>query len=65
MTIYSVVQLLNPTTILFFLFKRCAGAGHLRDEIVHYRKELEKCPSDDEETRSYLMDMGIKALRSV
>ncbi|OAY63817.1 Paladin [Ananas comosus] len=42
---------------------RCAGAGHLRDEILQHKKELENCPSDDDETRSYLMDMGIKALR--
>ena len=51
--------------ILFFLFNRCAGAGHLRDDILHYRKELEKCPDGDDEHRSYIMDMGIKALRSV
>lgn len=51
------------TTDLLQLFKRCAGAGHLRDEILHYRKELEKCPGEDDERQSYLMDMGIKALR--
>ncbi|KAM0939392.1 putative protein-tyrosine phosphatase [Dioscorea sansibarensis] len=66
-------DILNLTRLLIYgpesklevdiVIQRCAGAGHLRDEIVHYRKELEKCPSDDEETRSYLMDMGIKALR--
>ncbi|XP_072951302.1 uncharacterized protein [Typha angustifolia] len=42
---------------------RCAGAGHLRDDILRHKKELEGCPSDDDETRSYLIDMGIKALR--
>ncbi|XP_077240412.1 metal ion-binding protein isoform X2 [Tasmannia lanceolata] len=41
----------------------CAGAGHLRDDIFYYRKELEKCSDCDDEKRSYLMDMGIKALR--
>lgn len=51
--------------ILIWLFERCAGAGHLRDDILHYKKEFDKCPSDDDESRSYLMDMGIKALRLV
>ncbi|KAA3471475.1 paladin-like [Gossypium australe] len=41
----------------------CAGAGHLRDDILHYCKELEKVPSDDDENRAYIMDMGIKAMR--
>ncbi|XP_058077438.1 uncharacterized protein LOC131225856 isoform X2 [Magnolia sinica] len=45
------------------VIERCAGAGHLRDDILHYRKELEKCHDCDEEKRSYIMDMGIKALR--
>ncbi|KAF6164665.1 hypothetical protein GIB67_035100 [Kingdonia uniflora] len=45
------------------VIERCAGAGHLRDDILFYRKELEKCPRGDDEHRSYLMDMGIKALR--
>eukprot|EP00268_Persea_americana_P018041 TRINITY_DN18855_c0_g1_i4.p1 TRINITY_DN18855_c0_g1~~TRINITY_DN18855_c0_g1_i4.p1 ORF type:complete len:1287 (-),score=280.78 TRINITY_DN18855_c0_g1_i4:321-4181(-) len=45
------------------VIERCAGAGHLRDDILHYRKELEKCPDGDDEHRSYIMDMGIKALR--
>ncbi|CAL9065489.1 unnamed protein product [Musa banksii] len=45
------------------IIERCAGAGHLRDDILHYKKEFDKCPSDDDESRSYLMDMGIKALR--
>lgn len=43
--------------------KRCAGAGHLRDDILYYSKELEKFPDGDDEQRAYLMDMGIKALR--
>ena len=43
--------------------KRCAGAGHLRDDIYYYSKELEKFPDVDDENRVYLMDMGIKALR--
>ncbi|KAJ6803183.1 paladin [Iris pallida] len=45
------------------VIERCAGAGHLRDDILHYRKEVEKYPNGDDEARSYLMDMGIKALR--
>ncbi|KAJ0985221.1 hypothetical protein J5N97_003577 [Dioscorea zingiberensis] len=66
-------DILNLTRLLIYgpesklevdnVIESCAGAGHLRDDIVHYRKELEKCPSDDDETRSYLTDMGIKALR--
>ncbi|KAH0465704.1 hypothetical protein IEQ34_005807 [Dendrobium chrysotoxum] len=47
------------------LVLKCAGAGNLRDEILYYRKELLNCSSDDDETRSYIMDKGIKALRSV
>ncbi|XVF72882.1 hypothetical protein PTKIN_Ptkin12aG0156200 [Pterospermum kingtungense] len=47
------------------IIERCAGAGHLRDDILYYSKKLEKVPSDDEEHRAYLMDMGIKALRLV
>ncbi|XP_038874639.1 paladin isoform X1 [Benincasa hispida] len=42
---------------------RCAGAGHLRDDILYYCKELKKFPGYDDEHRAYLMDMGIKALR--
>ncbi|KAG4132644.1 hypothetical protein ERO13_D08G045766v2 [Gossypium hirsutum] len=41
----------------------CAGAGHLRDDILHYSKELEKVPSDDDENRACIMDMGVKAMR--
>ncbi|CAJ2628923.1 unnamed protein product [Trifolium pratense] len=42
---------------------RCAGAGHLRDDILYYCKEFEKFTDGDDEERAYLMDMGIKALR--
>ncbi|XP_078171859.1 metal ion-binding protein isoform X2 [Carex rostrata] len=45
------------------IIDRCGGAGHLRDDILQYKKALEKCNSHDDEARSYLMDMGIKALR--
>ncbi|KAF8008217.1 hypothetical protein BT93_K2020 [Corymbia citriodora subsp. variegata] len=45
------------------IINRCAGAGHLQDDILYYRKELEKLSECDDEKRSYLMDMGIKALR--
>lgn len=53
---------------MFVLFcslyvNRCAGAGHLRDDIFYYSKELEKFPDVDDEQGAYLMDMGIKALR--
>lgn len=42
---------------------RCADVGHLRDDIFQYKKELESCPGGDEELRSHIKDMGIKALR--
>ncbi|CAH9140358.1 unnamed protein product [Cuscuta epithymum] len=46
------------------VIERCAGAGHLREDIVHFATELKKFPSDgDDEHRAYLMDMGIRALR--
>ncbi|KAG4186306.1 hypothetical protein ERO13_A08G035200v2 [Gossypium hirsutum] len=45
------------------IIERCAGAGHLRDDILHYSKELEKVPSNDDENRAYIMDMGVKAMR--
>ncbi|PPD76768.1 hypothetical protein GOBAR_DD26307 [Gossypium barbadense] len=45
------------------IIERCAGAGHLRDDILHYSKELEKVPSDDDENRACIMDMGVKAMR--
>lgn len=46
-------------------FYRCAGAGHLRDDILHFSEELQKFPNDDDEQRACIMDMGIKALRLV
>lgn len=45
------------------VIERCAGAGHLRDDIFYYSKELEKFTDVDDEHGAYLMDMGIKALR--
>lgn len=45
------------------IINRCAGAGHLLGDILCYRKELEKLSNCDDEKRSYLMDMGRKALR--
>lgn len=44
---------------------RCAGAGDLREDILQYRKALRDCShdDDDDEARSYVMDMGTKALR--
>lgn len=49
------------------LLSRSSGAGHLRDDILYYRKELQKIYNfeEKEEHRSYLLDMGIKALRLV
>lgn len=45
------------------VIERCAGAGHIRDDILYYNREFEKCTDDGDEERAYLMDMGIKALR--
>ncbi|XP_057718159.1 uncharacterized protein LOC130932763 [Arachis stenosperma] len=45
------------------VIERCAGAGHIRDDILHYSKAFQKFTDDDDEKRAYLMDMGIKALR--
>ncbi|KAJ0650990.1 putative protein-tyrosine phosphatase [Helianthus annuus] len=45
------------------IIERCAGAGHLRDDILFYSKELEKFEGHDDEHKAYIMDMGIKALR--
>ncbi|TYI00405.1 hypothetical protein ES332_A11G132600v1 [Gossypium tomentosum] len=42
---------------------QCAGTRHLRADILHYSKELEKVPSDDDENRAYIMDMGVKGMR--
>lgn len=44
---------------------RCAGAGHLKEDICYYTKELNKLPNTKDEDRSYIMDMGVKALRLV
>ncbi|KAG0482268.1 hypothetical protein HPP92_010352 [Vanilla planifolia] len=45
------------------IIERCALVGNIRDDILYYRKELQNCPIEDDETRAFLMDMGIKALR--
>ncbi|CAN6569823.1 unnamed protein product [Malus baccata var. baccata] len=45
------------------VIERCAGAGHLRDDILYYSKELKKFPDADDEQRACVMDMGIKALK--
>ena len=37
----------------------------MRDDILYYSEKLEKLSNGDDEHRAYLMDMGIKALRSV
>ncbi|CAI8615290.1 unnamed protein product [Vicia faba] len=45
------------------VIERCAGAGHIRDDILYYKREFEKLTDDDDEERAYLMGMGVKALR--
>ncbi|ESW35260.1 hypothetical protein PHAVU_001G220000 [Phaseolus vulgaris] len=45
------------------VIERCAGAGHVREDILYYNRKFEKFTDDDDEERAYLMDMGIKALR--
>ncbi|KAJ7977775.1 Paladin [Quillaja saponaria] len=45
------------------IIERCAGAGHLRDDILYYRKKLEKFTGGDDEHQAYIMDIGLKALR--
>ncbi|KAI6672581.1 hypothetical protein NL676_000487 [Syzygium grande] len=70
---YDYGDILNLTRVLEYgpkskadvdcIINRCAGAGHLQDDILYYRKELEKLSDCDDEKRSYLMDMGVKALR--
>lgn len=42
---------------------RCAGAGHIRDDIVSYTKELKQASHGNEEQQASLIDMGVKALR--
>lgn len=45
------------------IIQQCAGAGHLKEDICYYTKELNKLPNTKDEDRSYIMDMGVKALR--
>lgn len=45
------------------IIERCAGAGHLRDDIVYYTKEMKQACDGNEEHQAYLIDMGVKALR--
>ncbi|KAL9435401.1 hypothetical protein AB3S75_021637 [Citrus x aurantiifolia] len=66
-------DILNLTRVLVYgpqskadvdtIIERCAGAGHLRDDILHYSEELKKFSNEYDEQRAYLMDIGIKALR--
>ncbi|XP_039035900.1 uncharacterized protein LOC120172525 [Hibiscus syriacus] len=44
------------------IIERCAGAGHLRGDILHYSKALKEVCNDDDEHQAYIMDMGIKAM---
>lgn len=45
------------------IIERCAGAGHIRDDIVHHTRELKEACYGSEEHRAYVTDMGVKALR--
>ncbi|XP_057517850.1 uncharacterized protein LOC130798771 [Amaranthus tricolor] len=45
------------------IIERCVGAGHIREDIVYYTKELKQGCDGNEEHEAYLIDMGIKALR--
>lgn len=45
------------------IIERCAGAGHIRDDIVSYTKELKQASHGNEEQQASLIDMGVKALR--
>lgn len=56
---------LDPSSLIVCLFclQRCAGAGHIREDIVYYTKELKKGCDGNDEHEAYLIDMGIKALR--
>lgn len=45
------------------IIERCAGAGHLQDDILYYSEQVRKFSDSNDEHRVYLMDMGIKALR--
>ncbi|KAK9086163.1 hypothetical protein Syun_028557 [Stephania yunnanensis] len=66
-------DILNLTRVLIYgpkskmevdvVIERCAGAGHLREDILYYKSKLENISNDDDEKRAYLMDMGTKALR--
>lgn len=48
---------------IYIFLNRCAGAGHIRDDILYYNREFEKFTDDDDEERANFRDMGIKALR--
>ncbi|CAL1398805.1 unnamed protein product [Linum trigynum] len=66
-------DILNLTRVLMYgpkskadvdiVIEKCAGAGHLRDDILRYTNKLKKFHDGDDEQRAHLMDMGIKALR--
>lgn len=45
------------------IIERCAGAGHSREDILYYIKELKFSGNKDDDHQAYLMDMAIKALR--
>ncbi|KAL8144431.1 hypothetical protein V2J09_017463 [Rumex salicifolius] len=45
------------------IIERCAGAGHVRNDIFNCIQELKKIREGDEEQKAYLSDLGVKALR--
>ncbi|KAF1002509.1 uncharacterized protein LOC141701120 [Apium graveolens] len=65
--ILSVIRVLirgpESKTDVDAVIERCAGAGHLRDDILFYCNELAKLPVGDDEHQAYLLDVGVKALR--
>lgn len=42
---------------------RCQVAGNLCNDILFYKQQLRCCASGNEDLRTYVLDMGIKALR--
>lgn len=56
---------IDKTREVFGCGGRCGGAGNLRDDIFEYKHQVDSCTSIDDERRSFLLDMGINALRLV
>ena len=56
---------IDNTREVFGCGGRCGGAGNLRDDIFEYKHQVDSCTSIDDERRSFLLDMGVNALRLV